>query len=113
MKMVHAIIRSEKLDDVKKALEAAGFLGMTVYEVRGRGRQMGISWKVRGNEFRVDLLPKLKLEIVVRDEDVDRVVKAILEAARTGEVGDGKVFVTDVERAYRIRTGEEGNEAVA
>jgi nitrogen regulatory protein P-II 1 len=74
---------------------------------------MGISWKVRGNEFRVDLLPKLKLEIVVRDEDVDRVVKAILEAARTGEVGDGKVFVTDVERAYRIRTGEEGDEAVA
>jgi nitrogen regulatory protein P-II 1 len=70
------------------------------------------SGKVRGNEFRVDLLPKLKLEIVVRDEDVDRVVKAILEAARTGEVGDGKVFVTDVERAYRIRTGEEGNEAV-
>jgi nitrogen regulatory protein P-II 1 len=86
---------------------------VTVYEVRGRGRQMGISWKVRGNEFRVDLLPKLKLEIVVRDEDVDRVVKAILEAARTGEVGDGKVFVTDVERAYRIRTGEEGDEAVA
>ncbi len=113
MKMVHAIIRSEKLDDVKKALEAAGFLGMTVYEVRGRGRQMGISWRVRGNEFRVDLLPKTKLEIVVRDEDVDKVVEAILEAAKTGEVGDGKIFVTDVERAYRIRTGEEGDEAVS
>ncbi|MDJ0275006.1 MAG: P-II family nitrogen regulator [Nitrososphaerota archaeon] len=112
MKMVHAIIRPEKLEDVKRVLERAGFLGMTVYEVRGRGRQMGISWRVRGNEFRVDVLPKLKLELVVRDEDVDRVVSLILEAARTGEVGDGKVFVTNVERAYRIRTGEKGDEAI-
>lgn len=111
--MVHAIIRPEKLEDVKRALERAGFMGMTVYEVRGRGRQMGISWRVRGNEFRVDVLPKLKLELVVRDEDVDRVVSLILESARTGEVGDGKLFVTHVERAYRIRTGEEGEEAVA
>lgn len=111
MKMVHAVIKPEKLEDVKRALESAGFVGITVYEVRGRGRQLGISWRVRGHEYRVDMLPKLKIELVVPDEEVDKAVKVIMESARTGDIGDGKIFVHPIDQAIRIRTGESGVDA--
>lgn len=112
MKMVHAVIRPEKLDGVKKALEEAGCEGFTVYEVRGRGRQRGVSWKVRGSEYRIDLLPKVKIEVVVKDEDIEKVIDLICSNARTGFTGDGKIFVIDVEDAIRIRTGERGEDAI-
>ncbi|MCS7142377.1 MAG: P-II family nitrogen regulator [Aigarchaeota archaeon] len=112
MKMIHAIIRPEKIDEVKRALEQKGFVGLTLYEVRGRGRQSGVSWRVRGSEFKIDLLPKVKLEIIVNDEEVEEVVKTIMENARTGEIGDGKIFVTHVEEAFRVRTGERGLTAI-
>lgn len=112
MKMIHAIIRPERLDEVKKALEREGFMGMTIYDVRGRGRQMGVSWRVRGSVYKIDLLPKVKIEIVVEDDEAARAAQVIREAAVTGEVGDGKIFITHVEEAIRIRTGESGRGAV-
>ncbi len=112
MKKVEAIIRPEKLEDVKLALEEAGFIGMTVTEVKGRGRQKGIEHQWRGRKYRVDLLPKVKIEMVVRDEDVDKVVDIILSNARTGSIGDGKIFVTTVEEVIRVRTGERGEKAI-
>ena len=105
---VEAVIRPERLDAVKKALEEAGFTGMTVYEVRGRGEQRGIELEYRGHRIHVDLLPKLKVEVVVRSmEEAERAAKAIMEAARTGRPGDGRVFLVPVLKSYRIRTGEE------
>ena len=112
MKKVEAIIRPEKLDAVKRALEEIGCIGMTVSEVRGRGRQRGIVHQWRGREYRVDLLPKVKLEIVVGDELVERVIGTIIESARTGSIGDGKIFVVPVEEVVRVRTGERGEAAV-
>jgi len=112
MKKIMAMIRPNKLDVVKHALDELGFPSMTVVEVRGRGRQKGITEIYRGREYQIDLLPKLELNIVVRDEDVDRVVDAIAKAARTGEIGDGKVFVLPVEEIVRIRTGERGEDAL-
>jgi len=112
MKMIHAIIRPELVEEVKRRLEEEGFYGLTVYDVRGRGRQDGFRWKVRGQEYRIDLLPKLKLEVVVEDDKAYRVAEIIRHAAATGEIGDGKIFITHVENAIRIRTGEEGAEAV-
>lgn len=112
MKKIEAIIRPEKLDEVKLALEDIGCIGMTVSEVKGRGRQKGIVHQWRGREYRVDLLPKVKLEIVVSDDMVDKVVETIVETARTGNVGDGKIFVLPIEDVIRVRTGERGEAAV-
>ena len=112
MKMIQAIIRPEVLERVKKELGAAGYQGLTIYDVRGRGRQMGISWRVRGNEYRIDILPKVKIELVVRDEQVEQVIEIIKNAASTGQIGDGKIFVLPVIDAVRIRTGERGEEAI-
>ena len=113
MKKIEAIVRPEKFRAVKDALEGAGFSGLTAYRVRGRGRQGGIKLQWRGvREFRVDMLPKVKLELVVDDADVERAVDVIMKAAFTGEVGDGKIFVIPVEEAVRIRTGERGKDAI-
>ena len=112
MKKIEAIIREEKLDAVRKALEDNGYLGMTVTEVCGRGRQKGIPLQWRVGEYRVDLLPKLKVEVVILDEDVPRMLNVIASSARTGEMGDGKLFVYPVENAVRVRTGEHGVNAI-
>jgi len=109
---VEAVIRPEKLGEMKDALSAAGFHGMTVQEVRGRGRQQGLLLSYRTHTYRVDLLPKVKLELVVDRKDVDRVIEVICEVARTGQIGDGKIFVSPVEEVVRVRTGERGCEAV-
>lgn len=112
MKKVEAIIRPFKLDEVKIALVNAGVVGMTVSEVRGFGRQKGQTERYRGSEYTVEFLQKLKLEIVIEDDQVDLVVDKIVAAARTGEIGDGKIFVYPVEQVVRIRTGERNLEAV-
>ena len=112
MKKIEAIIREERLDAVKKALEEIGLIGMTVTEVSGRGQQKGIPLQWRVGEYRVDFLPKLKLEIVCHDEDCEPAVQAIMKAAKTGRIGDGKIFVLPVEGAYRIRTSETGEAVV-
>jgi nitrogen regulatory protein P-II 1 len=106
MKMVKAIIKPERFEFVKKALEDKGFIGMTISEVKGRGEQKGIALQYRGGLMTVDLLPKIQLEIVIRDAEVDNLVTTITEAARTGKIGDGKIFIMPVERSIRIRTGE-------
>jgi nitrogen regulatory protein PII len=112
MKKVEAIIRPFKLEDVKIALVNAGIVGMTVSEVRGFGRQKGQVERYRGSEFTVEFLQKLKLEIVVDDGRVDTVVQAIQDAARTGEIGDGKIFISTVDAVIRIRTGDRDNDAI-
>ncbi len=112
MKKVEAIIKPFKLDDVKEALSAIGVEGLTVTEVKGFGRQKGHTELYRGAEYVVDFLPKIKLEIVVADELTDRVIEAIVGAANTGKIGDGKIFVLPLEEAVRIRTGERGEAAV-
>lgn len=112
MKKMEAVIRHYKLEDVKLALTAAGIQGMTVTEVKGFGRQRGHKETYRGAEYSVDFLPKVKLQLVVEDEMVDTAVEAICAAARTGQVGDGKIFVAPLEHAIRIRTGESGSEAI-
>ncbi len=106
MQMITAIIKPFKLDEVREALAACGVAGLTVTEVKGFGRQKGHTELYRGAEYVVDFLPKVKIEVVVRDEDVERCVDAIVAAARTGKIGDGKIFVTSVARIIRIRTGE-------
>ena len=112
MKKVEAIIREERLTPVKAALEEKSYWGMTVSEVSGRGHQRGIALQGRAGEYRVDLLPKIKIELVVFDDDVDDVVGAIIRNARTGETGDGKIFILPVENVIRVRTGERDNDAV-
>lgn len=112
MKKIESIIRPSKLNEVRDVLNDLGIGGMTVSEVMGYGQQKGRTQIYRGAEYSINLVPKIKLEVVVNDFQLDRVVQAIVEAARTGEVGDGKIFVTDVENAYRVRTGEEGNAAL-
>ena len=112
MKLVTAIIKPFKLDEVREALAAVGVQGITVTEVKGFGRQKGHTELYRGAEYVVDFLPKVKIEVVVKSEDVDRCVEAIVSAARTGKIGDGKIFITAVERVVRIRTGEENETAV-
>ncbi|EDX78595.1 P-II family nitrogen regulator [Coleofasciculus chthonoplastes] len=112
MKKVEAIIRPFKLDEVKIALVNAGIVGMTVSEVRGFGRQKGQTERYRGSEYTVEFLQKLKVEIVVEDAQVDMVVEKVIAAARTGEIGDGKIFISPVEEIVRIRTGERNLEAV-
>ena len=112
MKLIKAIVKPFKLDDVKEALAEVGVEGMTVSEVKGFGRQKGHTEIYRGSEYTVDFLPKTMLETVVEDEIVDAAVKAIVDAAKTGKIGDGKVFVIPVESAVRIRTDEEGGDAL-
>ena len=112
MKKVEAVIRPFKLEDVKVALVEAGIIGMTVSEVRGFGRQKGQVERYRGSEFTVEFLQKLKIEVVVEDNRVEDVVSAIADAARTGEIGDGKIFVLPMDECVRIRTGERGSEAI-
>ncbi len=112
MKKIEAIIKPFKLDEVKEALNEIGIRGITVSEVKGFGRQKGHTELYRGTEYVVDFLPKIKMEIVVRDDLVTQVVETIVEAARTGRIGDGKVFVLNVDDVVRIRTGESGEEAI-
>ncbi|MEB3280667.1 MAG: P-II family nitrogen regulator [Lyngbya sp.] len=112
MKKIEAIIRPFKLDEVKIALVNAGIVGMTVSEVRGFGRQKGQTERYRGSEYTVEFLQKLKVEIVVENDQVDMVVDKIIAASRTGEIGDGKIFISPVEEIVRIRTGERNQEAI-
>ncbi len=112
MKKIEAIIKPFKIEEVKDALAEAGITGMTVSEVKGYGRQAGHTELYRGAEYVVDFIPKVKIEVVVKAENVDEIVEKIIEAARTGKIGDGKIFVTDIERVVRIRTGEENEEAI-
>jgi nitrogen regulatory protein P-II 1 len=112
MKKIEAIIKPFKLDEVKDALNGIGIKGMTVTEVKGYGRQKGHTEVYRGAEYVVDFIPKVKIEIIVQDEQVDQVIESILTIARTGKIGDGKIFVLPVERIVRVRTGETGSEAV-
>jgi len=112
MKMITAIIKPFKLDDVRQAVADIGIQGITVTEVKGFGRQRGHTELYRGAEYVVDFLPKAKIELAVADEIAEQVTEAITEAARTGKIGDGKIFVTDLSQAIRIRTGETGSEAV-
>jgi nitrogen regulatory protein PII len=112
MKLVTAIIKPFKLDDVKDALKAAGITGITVEEVRGFGRQGGHTETYRGSEYKIDFVPKVSLSIIVEDDGVDSVVDTIVASAATGKIGDGKIWVSSVERLVRIRTGEEGSDAI-
>ena len=112
MKLIKAIIKPFKLDDVREALSEIGIQGITVSEVKGFGRQKGHTELYRGAEYRVDFLPKVKLETVVSDDNVENVVNAIRESANTGKIGDGKIFVIPIEQAIRIRTGEAGDDAL-
>jgi nitrogen regulatory protein P-II 1 len=112
MKRVEAVVKPFKLEDVKDALAEIGITGITVSDVKGYGRQKGHSELYRGAEYVVDFLPKNKLEVIVEDKDVDQVTSTIVEAARTGKIGDGKIFVSDVDTIIRIRTGETGSEAI-
>ncbi|MEJ2687021.1 MAG: P-II family nitrogen regulator [Gammaproteobacteria bacterium] len=112
MKKIEAIIKPFKLDDVREALSEIGITGMTAIEVKGFGRQKGHTELYRGAEYVVDFLPKVKLEVVVSDEQVERCIESITEAARTGKIGDGKIFVTSVDKVVRIRTGEEDLAAI-
>ena len=112
MKLVTAVIKPFKLEEVRQALTDLGFQGMTVSEVKGYGRQKGHTEIYRGAEYAVNFLPKIKIEVAVQSSDVDRAVDAIVAAAKTGQIGDGKIFVTSVERTIRIRTGETGDAAL-
>ena len=112
MKLITAIVKPAKVDDIKVALQAAGVAGMTVSETRGFGRQKGQVERYRGSEFTVEFLQKLKLEIVVDDDRVDTVVTAIQDAARTGEIGDGKIFISPIDSVIRIRTGDRDSSAI-
>jgi len=112
MKKIEAVIKPFKLDDVREALSEIGIAGMTAIEVKGFGRQKGHTELYRGAEYVVDFLPKVKLEIVIRDDQVERCIEAITKAARTGKIGDGKIFVTEVSKVIRIRTGEQDNDAI-
>jgi nitrogen regulatory protein PII len=112
MKLVTAVIKPFKLDDVKDALKGIGVAGITVTEVRGFGRQGGHTETYRGAEYKIDFVPKVSLSVVIADETVDSVVDTIVSAAATGKIGDGKIWVSDVDRLVRIRTGEEGGDAI-
>ena len=112
MKKVEAVIKPFKLDDVKEALQEVGVQGMTVIEAKGYGRQKGHTELYRGAEYVIDFLPKVKIEVIVADDQLERVIEAITTAARSGRIGDGKIFVTDIVDVIRIRTGERGSQAV-
>ena len=112
MKRIIAVIREERFELVKTALLTAGCEGMNVSTVKGRGRQIGIKESYRGSSYCIDLIPKTRVELIVKEADLDEIIDIIIDSARTGEVGDGKIFVSDVEEVIRIRTGERGNKAV-
>jgi nitrogen regulatory protein P-II 1 len=112
MKKIEAVIRVEKLEEVTDALEKFSCPGMMVTHIEGHGRQKGIVEQFRGREFKVSFIPKIKIEVVVRDQDLERVTKAVIDSAKTGEIGDGKIFVSNVETAIRIRTSEKGEAAL-
>lgn len=112
MKRVIAIVRQEKFEDVKNALVAIGCEGMTVNEVKGRGKQLGLKESYRGSDYCIDLIPKTRIELVIKRENLEKVLETIENAARTGEIGDGKIFVSPVEDVIRIRTGENGRDAI-
>jgi nitrogen regulatory protein P-II 1 len=112
MKKIEAIIRPEKLDEVKSALEKETFVSMSVTEIRGRGRQKGAKLAWRGTEYLMEMVPKMKIDMVVRDEDAEKVVEIIRESAYTGNIGDGKIFVLPVEEVIRVRTGDKGEKAL-
>ncbi len=112
MKKILAIIRPDKLEEVKEALEGIGCHGLTVKEVRGRGRQLGITESYRGHDYKVDLLPKTEIEIVTKEDDIENIIQTIITKAQTGDIGDGKIFISPVEEVIRIRTGERGEKAV-
>ena len=112
MKKITAVIRPDKMESVKHALEEIGCKGMTVKDVKGRGIQLGVTESYRGRDYKVDLLPKTEIEIVTRDEDVEKIAQKIVETARTGDIGDGKIFISPVEEVIRIRTGETGDKAI-
>ncbi len=112
MYKLEIIIREEKLGEIKEALESAGYPAMTVYPVEGRGHQRGLTEQFRGRNYEIPFLPKIKIEVLVRDDDRDKVIAAVTEAARTGEIGDGKIFVYPVADVIRIRTGETGESAI-
>lgn len=112
MKRVVAIVRQEKFEDVKNALVGIGCEGMTVNEVKGRGRQLGVKESYRGNEYCIDLIPKTRLELVIKKENLEEVLETIQDSARTGEIGDGKIFVSPVDDVIRIRTGERSRDAI-
>lgn len=112
MKKIVAIIRPNKLDEVKNALEEVGCKGMTVIDVKGRGRQLGITESYRGTDYCIDMLPKTQLEIIVNDEHTEDVIQTLVKTAQTGNIGDGKIFISPVEEVIRIRTGERGTKAV-
>jgi nitrogen regulatory protein P-II 1 len=112
MKKIEAIVQPHKLDAVKEGLKSAGIDGLTIYEVHGYGRQKGHTESYRGAEYKVDVLPKVKIELVIGDKDLDRVVSVILEAARTGKIGDGKIFISGIDEAVRIRNGDRGEMAL-
>ena len=112
MKKIEAIIRPEKVEEVRKAIEAVGYPGITIVEAEGHGKQKGVTQQWRGETYRVEFLPKVKLELIVGDADVERIVQAIIKAAKTGSVGDGKIFVSDIRDVIKIRTGERGESAL-
>ncbi|MDD5423777.1 MAG: P-II family nitrogen regulator [Candidatus Omnitrophica bacterium] len=112
MKKIEAVVRIEKLEEITEALDKFGYPGMMVTHIEGHGRQKGLTEQFRGREYKVNFLPKMKIEIVVKDADVEKLVKAITGIARTGEIGDGKIFIYAVEDTIRIRTGEKGESAV-
>jgi len=112
MKKIEVIIRPEKLEVVRRSLEAAGCSGLMITEIEGHGKQKGVVQQWRGEKYKVELMPKIKIDVVVRDQDTDRIVKTVIDNARTGEIGDGKIFVYTIENAIRIRTGEKGESAL-
>lgn len=112
MKKITAVIRAEKLDDVRAALEKQGYPGLMLVRIEGHGAQKGITQQFRGRQYSIELIPKIKLELVVSSQNVKSIVETIINAAKTGNVGDGKIFVTPVEEVYRIRTGESGEGAI-
>jgi nitrogen regulatory protein P-II 1 len=112
MKKIEAIIRPEKLEEVRRALEKAGCSGLMISEIEGHGKQKGVVQQWRGEKYKVELLAKIKIDIVVSDKDLERIVNTIMEKAKTGDIGDGKIFVSNVENAVRIRTGESGESAL-
>jgi nitrogen regulatory protein P-II 1 len=112
MKKILSIIRPDKLEEVKQALEEIGCHGLTIKEVRGRGRQLGITESYRGHDYKVDMLPKTEIEIVTTEKDLENIVDTIIKTARTGDIGDGKIFISTIEEVIRIRTGERGEKAI-
>ncbi len=112
MKKILAIIRPDKLEEVKQSLEEIGCHGLTIKEVRGRGRQLGITESYRGHDYKVDLLPKTEIEIVTTEDDLENIIQCITKTAQTGDIGDGKIFISTVEEVIRIRTGERGEKAI-